>query len=239
MAIMQSGNPDYKKLLQEAGGGALAGMMLGVNLGKGGQLGNGGQQGNTGTPVNKPKVVTKTVNKDNQKYVDQLNNLYAQYMNRGPFQYDLTGDLLYRQASDRYTQLGQQAMMDTMGQAAGLTGGYGNSWAQSVGNQAYQQYLTALNDQIPSYYDRAYNVWANEGDRLLQQYELASKHPGIIDALKPKTVSYTVKPKEEEKKEGGDGTVLPTLIPGLLGGMGAQIQASPLDGYIYQLLGLK
>lgn len=121
----------------------------------------------------------------NTPYIQQLNALYDQIMNRKPFQYDLNGDLLYRQMADQYTQLGQQAMRDTMGQAAALTGGYGNSYAQQVGNQAYQQYLTYLNEQIPSLYDRAYNVWQNEGDRLLERYQLAAAHPGYLAALQP------------------------------------------------------
>lgn len=121
----------------------------------------------------------------NTPYIQQLNALYDQIMNRKPFQYDLNGDLLYRQMADKYTQLGQQAMRDTMGQAAALTGGYGNSYAQQVGNQAYQQYLTYLNEQIPGLYDRAYNVWQNEGDRLLERYQLAAAHPGYLAALQP------------------------------------------------------
>lgn len=121
----------------------------------------------------------------NSPYIAQLNALYDQIMNRGPFKYDLNGDLLYRQMADQYTQLGQQAMRDTMGQAAALTGGYGNSFAQQVGNQAYQQYLTYLNEQIPGLYDRAYNVWQNEGDRLLERYQLAASHPGYLAALQP------------------------------------------------------
>ena len=141
-----------------------------------------------------------TVNAGNQAYVDQLNSLYEQIMGRGQFQYDLNGDLLYRQMADRYTQLGQQAMMDTMGQAAALTGGYGNSYAQSVGNQANQQYLTALNDQVPNLYQQAYNVWQGEGDRLLQMYDLAAQHPGIIEALKPRTYTYTPKDEQNESK---------------------------------------
>lgn len=40
-------------------------------------------------------------------------------------------------------------MQDTMGQAAALTGGYGNSYAQGVGQQAYQGYLQQLNDNVP------------------------------------------------------------------------------------------
>lgn len=124
---------------------------------------------------------------DKAPYIEQLNSLYDQIMNRKPFQYDLNGDLLYRQMADQYTQLGQQAMRDTMGQAAALTGGYGNSYAELAGNQAYQQYLTALNQQIPDLYDRAYNVYQDDLDLLLQQYQLAAAHPDYLEALTPST----------------------------------------------------
>ena len=41
---------------------------------------------------------------------------------RKPFQYDVNGDALYQPYKDRYTQMGLQAMQDTMGQAtAGRT----------------------------------------------------------------------------------------------------------------------
>lgn len=124
---------------------------------------------------------------DKAPYIEQLNSLYDQIMNRKPFQYDLNGDLLYRQMADQYTQLGQQAMRDTMGQAAALTGGYGNSYAELAGNQAYQQYLTALNQQIPDLYDRAYNVYQDDMDWLIQQYQLAAAHPEYLEALTPST----------------------------------------------------
>lgn len=123
----------------------------------------------------------------NQPYIDQLNSLYDQVMGRGKFQYDLNGDMLYKQMADQYTQLGRQAMRDATGTAAGLTGGYGNTWANYVGNQAYQQYLTQLNNNIPELYDRAYNAWLNEGNELLQQYELAASHPGVLGSLAPKS----------------------------------------------------
>jgi hypothetical protein len=105
-------------------------------------------------------------------------------MNRKPFQYDLNGDLLYRQMADRYTQLGQQAMRDTMGTAAALTGGYGNSYANLVGNQAYQGYLGQLNSMVPSLYDRAYKVWQDEGDDLLARYQLAKSRSAAASAAK-------------------------------------------------------
>lgn len=137
-----------------------------------------------------------TVN--NSPYIDQLNALYDQIMNRKPFQYDLNGDLLYRQMADQYTQLGQQASRDAMGTAAGLTGGYGNSYAQQVGNQAYQQYLTALHQNIPELYDRAYEQYLNEGNELLQRYELAALHPNQLQALQPQQAAMTAETGEQD-----------------------------------------
>lgn len=121
----------------------------------------------------------------NAPYIEQLNSLYDKVMNRKPFQYDLNGDLLYKQMADQYTQLGQQAMRDTMGQAAALTGGYGNSYADIAGNQAYQQYLTALNQQIPDLYDKAFDVYKNDLSWLMDQYNLAAAHPTTIKSLTP------------------------------------------------------
>lgn len=106
-------------------------------------------------------------------YAAQANALYKQLMAREPFKYDLQGDMLYRQYADQYSQLGRQAMMDTMGTAAGLTGGYGNSYANAVGNQAYQQYMGQLNAMVPDFYDRAYQRWQDQGNDLLNQYQLA------------------------------------------------------------------
>ena len=59
------------------------------------------------------------------------------------------------------------AMQDAMGQAAALTGGYGNSYAASVGNQAYQQSLQQLNDVIPELYQLAYSKYKQEGQDML------------------------------------------------------------------------
>ena len=67
----------------------------------------------------------------------QLNDAMNKILNREKFSYDLNGDALYQQYKDQYMTQGKMAMMDTMGQAAALTGGYGNSYAQGVGQQAY------------------------------------------------------------------------------------------------------
>ena len=104
----------------------------------------------------------------------QIDDLLKQYQSRGPFQYDINADAMYQQLLDRYVQQGQQAMMDTMGQAAALTGGYGNSYAQSVGQQTYQGYLQGAYDMMPQFYQMALDRYQMEGDDLLNQYGLLS-----------------------------------------------------------------
>jgi hypothetical protein len=105
-------------------------------------------------------------------YDGQLDALYQQIVGRDKFSYDLNEDMFYQQAADQYAKMGNMAMMDTMGQAAALTGGYGNTYAQNVGQQAYQGYLQQLNDSIPQYYQMALDAYNAEGDKMMQQYGL-------------------------------------------------------------------
>lgn len=103
-------------------------------------------------------------------YDQQLEELYDKIVNREDFTYDLNADALYEQYQQKFTALGDQAMQDTMGQAAALTGGYGSSYAQNAGQQAYNQYLTQLNDIVPDLYNQAYGRYQDEGQDLLNQY---------------------------------------------------------------------
>ena len=89
------------------------------------------------------------------KYQGQIDRVMQNITDRKPFQYDVNGDALYQQYKDRYTQRGRQAMQDTMGQAAALTGGYGNTYAQNAGQQAYGAYMQGLTDKIPELYQLA------------------------------------------------------------------------------------
>lgn len=104
------------------------------------------------------------------QYTGQIQDLYQNISQRGPFQWDMNSDAMYEALKNQYVSGGQMAMMDTMGQAATLTGGYGNSYAQGAGQQAYQQYLQGLNDQIPDLYNMALQNYTAEGDRMMQQY---------------------------------------------------------------------
>lgn len=107
----------------------------------------------------------------NQATFDEIMN---KILNREEFSYDLNGDALYQQYKDKYIQQGKMAMQDTMGQAAAMTGGYGNSYAATVGNQAYQASLENLNNIIPELYQMAYDKYAQEGQDLYNQYGMMS-----------------------------------------------------------------
>ncbi len=83
-------------------------------------------------------------------YQEQIDALLSKVLNREKFSYDVSADPVYQQYKDQYTRLGNMAMRDTMGNAAALTGGYGNSYATTAGSQAYQGYLSQLNNVVPS-----------------------------------------------------------------------------------------
>ena len=106
---------------------------------------------------------------------DQLKEMYDKILNREKFTYDLNGDALYQQYKDQYVNQGKMAMMDTMGQAQAMTGGYGNSYAQSVGQQTYQAHLQELNNKIPELYQLALNKYQMEGDEMYNQAALMAQ----------------------------------------------------------------
>ena len=105
-------------------------------------------------------------------YDTQLQDIYNQIINRDKFKYDINADMLYQQYKDQYVNLGQMAMKDTMGQAAALTGGYGSSYGQSVGQQQYDAYLQKLNEMVPDLYNAALSQYNSEGDALYKQYSM-------------------------------------------------------------------
>ena len=102
----------------------------------------------------------------------QLDDTLNKILNREKFSYDLNGDALYQQYKDQFATQGKLASMDTMGQAQAMTGGYGNSYAQSVGQQAYQGYLQQLNEVVPELYQLALDQYNREGEDLYNQYGL-------------------------------------------------------------------
>ena len=105
-------------------------------------------------------------------YAAQIDNILDGILNRKQFNYDFNADPIYQQYKNQYTTMGQQAMQDTMGNAAALTGGYGSSYANTAGNQAYQAYLAQLNNIVPELANQAYARYQNEGNDMINQLSL-------------------------------------------------------------------
>ena len=108
------------------------------------------------------------------QYDKQINDLYGQMVNRPDFQYDVNGDALYQQYRDKYVQNAKRSMKDTMGQATALTGGYGSTYAQGVGQQAYDENMRSLTDKVPELADQAFDRYKQQGDQILTNFNLAN-----------------------------------------------------------------
>lgn len=122
----------------------------------------------------KPGEFTYSGKKPTFNYDDsQLKSVTEQIMNRKDFTFDINENALYNQYKDIYQKQGQLAMMDSMGQAAALSGGYGNSYAASAGAQAYQQSLDKLTEKVPELYQLAMQQYQLEGQNLLDKHNIA------------------------------------------------------------------
>ena len=135
----------------------------------------------TTTPVQTPgsDVVAQAQEYLNQQlggyksqYGSQITDLVAQLQNRPAFEYDVNTDPLYLQLRDIWKQDGLMAMEDTMGQAAQLTGGYGNSHAQMAGQQVYNNHLREVAEMVPQLKEAARADYDADTDVLLRNLGL-------------------------------------------------------------------
>ena len=106
------------------------------------------------------------------RFQQQLAALYDQISSRKPYAYDPEQDADYQRYARLYQRQGQAAMEDTMGQAAALSGGYGSSYAQQTGQQAYSQYLSELSALIPELEKQARSRYEQQGQALMDRYGL-------------------------------------------------------------------
>ena len=114
----------------------------------------------------------------------ELEELYAAVTGRPAFSYTPGNDPLYRSYAERYVQNGRLAMRDTLGQAAALTGGYGSSYAQSVGQQRYDEYLRSLSEALPEFYGMAWQRYQAEGEVLKDAYGLGRQRRKQVCGLR-------------------------------------------------------
>lgn len=135
--------------------------------------GNSGNASGSGAGSNEVETNTDTAVSDKtvDNYLDtEIYNVLQQIFNREKFSYDMNGDALYQQYADIYQNNANLAMQNAMAQSAAMTGGYGNSYAQAAGQQAYAQQMQNLNAVGMDLYDRAYSQYQAEGQDLYNQF---------------------------------------------------------------------
>ena len=105
-------------------------------------------------------------------FSEKLQALYDRIAGRKAFEYDPEEDEDYQRYAKLYAARGAAAMEDTLGKAAALTGGYGSSYAQTAGQQAYNGYLQELAALVPQLQQDAWDRYEIQGQALLDQYKL-------------------------------------------------------------------
>lgn len=181
-----------KELYSDNNNGSGVGVGSGVGAGAGAGVGQGNKTTNETDPLAPPAAtaydpatdtayqsalatllqVRQTAPTYKDSYSSQLQDVYNSIVNREKFSFDVNSDAMYQQYKDQYIAQGKLAMADTMGQAAAMNGGYGSSYGQSVGQQAYQGYMQQLNDRVPELYGMALDRYNQEGQDMLNQYAM-------------------------------------------------------------------
>ena len=119
-------------------------------------------------------------------FTSRIGKMALNIANRDGFSYNPATDAAYQYYADRYRRQGKLAMQDTVGQATQLSGGYDNSYANTVGQQQYNAYLAELGGVIPSLKDAALNTYNAEGNdlnnRLAALQAAQAARDGKIDA---------------------------------------------------------
>lgn len=112
----------------------------------------------------------------NGSWVPQGNHWYrtaqdlVEKLGRRPeFSYDPEQDPLWQGTKNQYVREGRRAMEDTLGRASGLTGGYASTYAQNLGQQAYDDHLTQLSRLLPEFYDRARKSYDSQTRDMLDR----------------------------------------------------------------------
>lgn len=100
--------------------------------------------------------------------------IYEQYLAQknamGPFKYDYASDPMYQQYAQQYGNAGKRAMEDTLAQVSARTGGLASSYAGSAAQQAYNRYMTDLDNIVPQLEQIAYNRYRDQQSDLASDY---------------------------------------------------------------------
>lgn len=104
-------------------------------------------------------------------YKPRIDRALRRIENPPEFEYDLEDDPAYRAYRDAAVRNGNLAYEDTLARAAGMTGGFSNTYAAMAAEQAKLGYLDSLNDRIPELYQAAYDRYNAERGREYDRLE--------------------------------------------------------------------
>lgn len=143
--------------------------------------------------IEKEKTALAAMENPFDAYESMLNALASEQAAH-VFSYQMAADPMYQQYKQQFTRQGQKAMLDVMGQAAALTGGFGSSYGTLLGQQAYQSYTDKLGEVMPELYSMALDRYDAEKDALESRYE------GLLQEAKLAYSDYesTKKTRQEE-----------------------------------------
>ena len=135
-------------------------------------------------------------------YDRKLEESYERMKDRPSFRYEAASDPLYKKYKTDYIAQGRLAMRDSAGQASQLSGGYGSSYAQNVGRQSYDRYLSKLTDLIPELMELAYQGYDRQTQRMQDEFSSLSRlRDNEISRYNTELSEYNTQRDNEYKKQ--------------------------------------
>lgn len=104
-------------------------------------------------------------------YTGRLDEIIDQVLAREDFSYDPAEDPMYQKMKDESAYLGRRAMNDALGAASALSGGYSNSFAETAGAHAYQDYMAQFQGGVMDLYNLALSAYDAETESLEKELQ--------------------------------------------------------------------
>ncbi len=127
-----------------------------------------------------PASVDTTELTGSDKYLQMQKEYIEKYLGRDPFEYDVNADEVYKIYRDQALKQADRARRDTVAQAAGLTGGYGSSYAAAAGSAAYNDVMEGVDAMIPELYEAAKARYNAEGAEMLDKANMAGSYAAML-----------------------------------------------------------
>lgn len=162
---------------------AFAPVIMGDNSSAAG--GSGSTPGTVTVPETKEEPSTENVEvpetpdapeeNSHEEWYGRAQGYLDEYLGREGFSYDVNADELYRTFRQQAMAKAEASRRDATARAAGLTGGYGSTYAGAVGNAAYDSAMESVDEIIPELYNAAYSRYQQEGQDLLTKASVAGQ----------------------------------------------------------------